>query len=141
MMTYWRRNPALKFKRNDLRKFAYLLREDSQTGETWCYDRVNNGRGVKDKQLGVANRRRGAVRTFVPITSRQFYRKLNRLRKRVGYSVLRTINANILDLLKDHYNQAYVTINADPIAAATFNVDITLKPARALENIELNLIV
>ena len=141
MMTYWRRNPALKFKRNDLRKFAYLLREDSQTGETWCYDRVNNGRGVKDKQLGVANRRRGAVRMFVPITSRQFYRKLNRLRKRVGYSVLRTINANILDLLKDHYNQAYVTINADPIAAATFNVDITLKPARALENIELNLIV
>lgn len=141
MMTYWRRNPALKFKRNDLRKFAYLLREDSQTGETWCYDRVNNGRGVKDKQLGVANRRRGAVRTFVPITSRQFYRKLNRLRKRVGYSVQRTINANILDLLKDHYNQAYVTINADPIAAAPFNVDITLKPARALENIELNLIV
>ena len=141
MMTYWRRNPALKFKRNDPRKCAYLLREDSQTGETWCYDRVNNGRGVKDKQLGVANRRRGAVRTFVPITSRQFYRKLNRLRKRVGYSVQRTINANILDLLKDHYNQAYVTINADPIAAAPFNVDITLKPARALENIELNLIV
>lgn len=149
MMTYWRRNPALKFKRNDPDKPWYLIRENASTGDAWGYTRTTSRHGVMASRPWIASRPDIPL-TWLPITRRQFYRKLGRIQKKgLGWQTLQMDISKVLQdsvlsaagkEIMDRINSAVITVGPG-VLENSVNVEIALPVVRLPEHIELNFVV